>query len=63
MDKDKSPSNCLCCEVIIPEYEAAIRRQLRKIQELKLIIEEQRDRLSSHNSTASVPSNGQCDTR
>lgn len=52
MDQDQSPTQCLCCEVIIPEYEAAIRRQLRQIQELKLIIEQQRDRISQLNSTA-----------
>lgn len=51
MEPDQN-NNCLLCEIMLPEYEETIRRQIRQIQHLKLIIEQQRDRLSSHNSPA-----------
>jgi hypothetical protein len=60
MESDQVPTNCLCCEVIIPEYEAAIRRQLRQIQELKLIIEQQskNERRETETKKEGVPLSG-----
>jgi hypothetical protein len=60
MESDQVPANCLCCEVIIPEYEAAIRRQLRQIQELKLIIEQQskNERRETETKKEGVPLSG-----